>query len=395
MRPSALRRPHKVSTNKLKSDALLFELTDKLRTIRNASAETIWLARYAESLAAYQRSRVNNLQLNSHLQSITNALVALAGILTLAIGALRVMDGAMSLGALIAAMIVVWRVLVPIQIVSLNIARLKQTLSTVRQINDLVRLGTERENEVPPTLSRRLTGQLFASGVYLSLDAQQEPQLRGVNLEVKAGEIVAITGPSGSGKSTLLKVILGLYPQYMGTVRLGGLDLRQLHPAEARAAIGFASQQLAFFYGSIAANFRFACPSATDADIIAALAAVGVSLPNPALPEGLETRISGTDARSLSQGWLCRLSIARALVKKPAILLLDDPGSGLDQAGDAAFMAHLEVLRGKSTVLWVTARPSHMRMADRVVEMRGGMVVADGKPEAVIPRILERIAATA
>ncbi len=385
----------KVSANKLKSDALLFELTDKLRTIRNASAETIWLARYADSLAAYQRSRVDNLQLSSHLQSVTNALVALAGIMTLAIGALRVMDGAMSLGELVAAMMIVWRVLVPIQIVSLNIARLKQTLSTVRQINDLVRMGTERESEVPPTLSRRLNGQIFASGVYLSLGAQQEPQLRGVNLEVKAGEIVAITGPSGSGKSTLLKVILGLYPQYMGTVRLGGLDLRQLHPAEARAAIGYASQQLAFFYGSIAANFRFACPGATDADIVAALAAVGVSLPNPALPDGLATRISGTDTRSLSQGWLCRLSIARALVKKPAILLLDDPGSGLDQAGDTAFMAHLEVLRGKSTVLWVTARPSHMRMADRVIEMRGGVIVADGKPEAIVPRILARMTAAA
>jgi ABC-type multidrug transport system fused ATPase/permease subunit len=177
----------------------------------------------------------------------------------------------------------------------------------------------------------------------------------------------------------------------MGTVRLGGLDLRQLHPAEARTAIGYASQQLAFFYGSIAANFRFACPSATDADIIEALAAVGVSLPNPDLADGLETRISGTNARSLSQGWLCRLSIARALVKKPAILLLDDPGNGLDQAGDAAFMAHLEMLRGKSTVLWVTARPSHMRMADRVVEMRGGAIVAAGKPEAVVPRILARL----
>ena len=202
----------------------------------------------------------DNLQLGSHLQSTTNALVALAGIVTLAVGALRVMNDAMSLGELIAAMMIVWRVLVPIQIVSLNIARLKQTLSTVRQINELVRMGVERESEVPPTLSRRLDGDIFASGVYLSLGAQQEPPLRGVNLEVKAGEIVAITGPSGSGKSTLLKVILGLYPQYMGTVRLGGLDLRQLHPAEARTAIGYASQQLAFFYGSIAANFRFACP---------------------------------------------------------------------------------------------------------------------------------------
>jgi ATP-binding cassette subfamily C protein LapB len=386
---------NKVGANKLKSDGLLFELTDKLKTIRNASAERIWLARYADSLATYQRSRFDNVQLGSHLQVITNGLVGLAGIVTLSVGALRVMDGAMSLGALIAAMMIVWRVLVPIQIVSLNIARLKQTLATVRQINDVVRIGTEREREAPPTLSRRLSGNIQASGLYLSFGAQAEPQLRSVNLEIKAGEIVAIAGPSGAGKSTLLKAIFGLYPQYMGTVCLDGLDLRQLHPAEVRAAVGYASQQPAFFYGSVAANFRFACPSATDADITEALAAVGLSLPHAALANGLATRVTSTGAGSLSQGLLCRLSIARALVKKPAILLLDDPGNGLDRAGDAAFIAHLGVLRGKTTVLLVTARPSHMRAADRVIEMRAGIVVADGKPDTVIPKILKQITITA
>ena len=242
------------------------------------------LCRQSRDLSAIARRQ---LQLSSHLQSITNGLVALAGIATLTIGALRVMNGAMSLGELIAAMMIVWRVLVPIQIVALNIPRLKQTLSTVRQINEVVRIGSERESEVPPTLSRRLGGHILLQRFYLSLGAQHEPQLRGVNLEIKAGEIVAITGPSGSGKSTLLKVILGLYPQYMGTVRLDGLDLRQLHPAEVRAAIGYASQQLAFFYGSVAANFRFAIPAATRCRHPRSARPRGrVVLPHPELPEG-------------------------------------------------------------------------------------------------------------
>lgn len=384
-----------VGANKLKSDALLFELTDKLRTIRNAAAENIWLARYAQSLAAYQRSRFDNLQRDSFLQTVTSTLASVAGIVTLSVGALRVMDGVMSSGELIAAMIIVWRVLFPIQIVALNIARLKQTRSTVRQINDLIRVSNERKSETPRALARRLDGHIYAAGVYLSLGAQAEPQLRGVNLEIKAGELVAITGANGSGKSTLLKVILGLYPQYMGTVRLDGLDQRQLDPAELRTAIGYASQQPAFFYGSVGANFRFACPSANDEQIIEALAAVAVSLPHPALPDGLATRISGTEAQSISQGLLCRLSIARALVKKPPILLFDDPGNGLDRAGDAAFMAHLVLLKGRSTVLLVTARPSHMRLADRVVVMHGGVVAADGTPETIVPKILARPTAAA
>ena len=376
----------RVSANKLRSDALLFELTDKLKTIRNASAERMCLARYADSVATYQRSRFESVQHGSRLRILTNALVGLAGIMTLGLGALRVMDGAMSLGALIAAMMIVWRVLVPIQIVSLNIARLRQTLGTVSQINDVVRVGTDRERDAPPNLSRRLSGNILASGLYLSFNPQVEPQLRRVNLEVKAGEIVAITGPSGGGKSTLLKALFGLYPQYMGTIRLGGLDLRQLHPAEIRAAVGYASQQPAFFDDSLAANFRYAHLSATDADILEALAAVGLSLPQPALLHGLATRILNTGAGSLSQDLLCRLSIARALVKKPAILLLDDPADGLSRDGDAAFMACLKTLRGKTTVLLVTQRPSHMRVADRVIWMRSGVVVADSA-ETASPQI--------
>lgn len=381
----------RVGAAKLKSDTLLLELTDKLRAIRNSSAEDVWLTRYAHSLAAYQRARFGNLQLVLCLQTVTSGLVGLAGIVTLAVGALRVMDGAMSVGTLVSAMMIVWRVLVPIQIVALNMARLRQTLATVRQIDDVSRVGQERRRELPSLLSRRLTGNVLAAGAYLSLGGQPEPQLRGVNLSVKAGEIVAITGPSGSGKSTLLKLILGLYPNYMGAVRLDGFDLRQLDAAEVRAAIGYAAQQPAFFYGSIAANFRFANPAATDDDIVRALAAIGITLPNPALPHGLATRISGSEARAISQGLLCRLTIARALVKKPPILLFDDMGNGLDRAGDTAFLAHLATLRGKNTVLLVTARPSHMRAADRIVEMRGGIVAAEGPAEAMLPRILARM----
>jgi ABC-type multidrug transport system fused ATPase/permease subunit len=291
-------------------------------------------------------------------------------------------------------MMIVWRILLPVQIVSLNIPRLRQIWTTVGQINELVRMRAERE-DAAPMVFRRLGGNIATSGLYLSMGPQQEPQLKGVTLDIGAGEMVAITGPSGSGKSTLLKVLLGLYPQYMGTVRLSGLDLRQLDPGEIRANIGYAPQKPTFFYGSVGANLRFAYPNATDADIVEALAAVGIRLPNPALPDGIETRISGTGSRVFSQGMLCRLSLARAFVKKSSILLLDDPGNGLDRAGDAALNAHLNSLRGNTTVLLVTARPSHMRAADRVVVMNAGVVVANGKPDTIVPKIMERIASSA
>lgn len=392
--PASIAQITKVAASKLKSEAMLLELTGKLGTIRSASAESKWLTRYGERTATYERTRFENLRLSSLLRILTNALVALAGIATLGVGAHRVMEGSMSLGALVASMILVWRILLPVQIVSLNLPRLRQLRTTVRQINDLMRMRPERDDAIPMVF-RPLRGSIITSSLYLSMGSHQEPQLRRVNLEVNAGEIVAITGPSGSGKSTLLKVLLGLYPQYMGTVRLGGLDMRQLDPAEIRAAIGYAPNEPTFFYGSLAANLRFAFPDATDHDLIEALAAVGIRLPHADLPEGLDTRISGTASRSFSQGMLERLSLARAFVKKSSILLLDAPHRGLDAAGDIAMMTHLNALRGSTTVLLVTARPSHMRIADRVVVMNAGIVVASGKPEIMVPKIMERITSPA
>jgi ABC-type bacteriocin/lantibiotic exporter with double-glycine peptidase domain len=269
-----------------------------------------------------------------------------------------------------------------------------QLRTTVRQIDDLMRMRPERD-EASPLVYRRLRGCISTSGLYLNLGTRQEPQLRGVSMDIRAGEIVVVTGPNGSGKSTLLKVLLGLYPQYMGTVRLGGLDMRQLDPAEIRAAIGYASDDLTFFYGTVAGNLRFAFPDATDHDIVEALAAVGIRLPHPDLPEGIETRISATVAHSLSQGMLCRLALARAFVKKSSIVLLDAAHGGLDPGGDTALISHLCSLRGHSTVVLVSARPSHMRIADRVIVMNAGMVVASGRPDNIIPTIMENIRAGA
>jgi len=392
--PTAIAQVTKVANNRLKSDAVLLELTDRRETIRSASAETKWLTRYGNRLATYARSRFENARQSLSMQVVTNALGAFAGVVTLGVGAQRVMDETMTLGALVVAMMLVWRILLPVQIVSLNLPRLRQIRATVRQINDLMRMRSERDEAIPMVF-HRLQGSIFTSGLYLSMSAQQEPQLRGVSLDIKSGEIIAITGPTGSGKSTLLKVLLGLYPQYLGTVRLGGFDMRQLDPEEVRAAIAYAPNTPMFFHGTVATNLRLGFPDATDQDIVEALAAAGLRLPDPRLPEGIETRISGTVVRSFSQGMLCRLSLARAYVKKSSILLLDDSHNGLDPAGDDALTAHLEALRGTTTVLLVTARAGHMRVADRVLVMSGGIVVASGKPDAILPMIAEGTQTTA
>lgn len=388
--PTSIAQSTRMATCKLKADAILLELTSKLATIRGTFAETRWLGRCSAKLAAYERARFDSIRSGSSLRIITNAMVVLAGVATLGVGASRVMAGDLSLGGLVACMLVVWRMLIPIQVVALSFPRLRQIASTIRQIDDLMRMRPERDNAIPIAF-RHLRGSIGASGLYLNLGTRQEPQLRGINLDIAPGEIVAVTGANGSGKSTLLKVLLGLYPQYGGTVRIGGRDLRQLDPAELRAAFGYAPNTPTFFFGTVAENLRFAFPDATDHDLVEALAAAGIRLPHPDLPQGLETRISQTASRSFSQGMLCRLSLARAFVKKSPIILLDDAHGGLDPVGDAALLAHLSAVRGKQTVVLTTARPSHMRIADRILVMHAGAITANGPPEVVLPKIMESI----
>lgn len=392
--PASLTHTAKVAASRLKADAMLLELATKSGALHGASAEAAWIARYGRKLASYERARFDSARQTAAVQITTSALITFAGVATLAVGAGRVIDGTLSLGGLVACMIIVWRMLLPVQIVSLNLPRLWQLRTTLRQIDDLMRMRPERD-EAAPLVYRRLGGSISTSGLYLNLGTRQEPQLRAVSMDIRAGEIVVVTGPNGSGKSTLLKVLLGLYPQYMGTVRLGGLDMRQLDPAEIRAAIGYASDDRTFFYGTVAGNLRFAFPDATDHDIVEALAAAGIRLPHPDLPEGIETRISATAAHSFSQGMLCRLALARAFVKKSSIILLDAAHSGLDPVGDAALITHLSSLRGQTTVVLVSAQPSHMQIADRIIVMNAGTVVANGQPDNIIPTIMENIRAGA
>ena len=211
----------------------------------------------------------------------------------------------------------------------------------------------------------------------------------GVELAVKPGEIVAITGPSSSGKSTLLKLVAGLYQPQAGAVLIEGMDIRQLDLGELRDSVAFLPQTCNLFHGTIAQNLRLANPTASDEDLSRAVLDAGLMGDILALPDGLETRITDQLQSQLPSGFKQRLMLARAFVKQVSIYLLDEPGANLDEEGDAALMRKLQDLRGRATVILTTHRPSHMRLADRVAYLRGGRLLGAGPPDEMLPKILK------
>jgi ABC-type bacteriocin/lantibiotic exporter with double-glycine peptidase domain len=215
-----------------------------------------------------------------------------------------------------------------------------------------------------------------------------EAVLRNIQLEIKPGEMVAITGASGAGKTTLLRLMAGLYPPTMGSVLVDNMDLRQIDPAEWRSQIAFLPESTNFFYGTLAQNIRLARPDASDAEVMRALAEMGFDVDVGLLTEGLDQRLKAADLENFPEALRQRLALARCFIKNAPLFLLDNPAAGLDSNSEKYLLRKFASLKGRSTVVFTTFRPSHMRLADRVVLIKDGQVALDRPPEKVIERAI-------
>jgi ATP-binding cassette, subfamily C, bacterial LapB len=375
---------------KVKSDSLLVEICTRLKLIRADNAEDVCLNRASEMYRKYLTSKFHNQQLNNNLQVMAQAGVSISGAVVLGIGSIEVMNGSLSLGALIAVMAVVWRVLGPIQTVFLSLHRIRSTIGTIRQIDRLVKIKPEREPSRVMDAEFKTSGRLSLSGICFRYANRPDLAIKNISFDIQPGEFVVLTGSSGAGKSTLLKIMLGLYQPQSGSVRIGDLDLRQMDPAEVRQNLSFLGQESSFFYGTVAQNMRLAAPDATDGELVRALSMVGIKPDNPVLLDGMETRMNAQNRRSMSPAFIQRLAVARAFLRTAPIIILDEPANHLDREGDDALMGLVAKVKGHSTIIMSTARPSHMKLADRVIVLHEGVAIAQGKPEEIVPILLSQ-----
>jgi len=203
--------------------------------------------------------------------------------------------------------------------------------------------------------------------------------------------MVAICGNTGAGKSTLIKLIAGMYRPQAGSFSIDNLDIRQLNTMDLRRAISYVPQITSMFHGSIAQNMRLNNILATDKDLHKAAEEAGVLDDILALPEGFDTRIGDNTSDHLPPGFLRALSMARAFVNPAKILLLDEPGASLDDESDQRLIKQLKKLKRSHTIIMISHRPSHIRIADKAVMMEHGVVSFVGETDKVIDMMLENI----
>ncbi|MEQ8664522.1 MAG: ABC transporter transmembrane domain-containing protein [Rhodospirillales bacterium] len=370
---------------------LLVETLGNMRAVKTSGAEEKWLERYRDYSARASLNSFYTAQYGSLLNTISSILMTASGLGTVAFGVFRVLGGNMTIGALVASMILVWRILAPLQMAFVSMTRITQVRSSVAQINGLMNLKAERETDSIVIPLKRFVGRISFSRVSLRYSPEADPALVGVTFDVEPGEVVAIVGGNGSGKSTLLKLLAGLYVQQAGSVRIDDQDVRQLDVIELRHAISYVPQVYQFFYGTIAQNLRLTHPTASDEELWWACKEAGVLEDVLALEQGsgkwkrsgFEVRIGDSAGAQMPTSLLQRLNLARGYLKRAPIMLFDEPGNGLDYEGDQTFMKKVERLRGNTTVFLVTHRPSHLRMADKIVWMDTGHVRAVGPADQI------------
>jgi ABC-type bacteriocin/lantibiotic exporter with double-glycine peptidase domain len=299
-----------------------------------------------------------------------------------------VIYGGITGGAIIATMMMVWRLTGPMQSIFLAVTALMRTRGTVRQIENLMKLQGEGEGGVNQSIMPEMSGIISFSRVSFRYANDADPALLGVTFTVRPGQMVVVTGPSGSGKSSLLKLINRVFIPQAGTIRLDNSDIRQLLASDLRSRISYMPQNCEIFYGSVMQNIRLVHPSATDAEVHWALEMAGVSEYIRLLPEGVDTRISNSRSEQLPRGFRQSLSLARVLLKPAPVVLMDEPGAGMDEVGERALIRCIEWLRGKSTIIVVSHRPAHMRLADAVVYLDHGSVSAMGTFEQIKDQVM-------
>lgn len=386
---SKILRSGKARTDKQR---IIMQTVAGRKEIKSIGGETVWWERFRENSGEAVLSNYQTFLSNNVMNNLAQGMMTFTGVAVLGVGTLQVIAGDMTIGALIAIMALVWRVLSPLQSAFLSFSKFQQTIKAIRQINQLMKLRNERKGGKSGLILEKLQGDIRIERVSFRYGPDRDPALLGVSFQVKPGEMVAITGNTGSGKSTLVKMIAGMYAPQAGSIQVDSMDLRQLNAMDLRRAIAYVPQQTHFFHGTIAQNIRLNNSLATDEQVRSAAEEAGVLEEILALPEGFDSRIGDTTIDRMPPGFLRSLSMARAFVSPAKILLLDEPGASLDDESDQRFVERLNKIKGNRSIVMVSHRPSHIRLADKAVLMEQGSVAHIGKPDEVIALLLENTA---
>lgn len=359
----------------------LVETLHGIRAIKSLALEKLRKTAWDQKVAASVRQRTTVMNLSIIANVITNALSQLLQLTILGVGIMKVFDGSLSLGALIAFNMMSSRVTGPLlQIVAL-INEYQQTALSVKMLGTVMDHPEERD-PAARGITPVITGKMDFEQVHFRYDGAVSPALDRVSFSIEEGQFVGIVGRSGSGKTTLTKLIQGLHTPQEGTVQLNGTDIRHIDLVHLRRSIGVVLQENILFRGTIRENIAAGKPDASLDEVMEAARMAGAQEFIDRLPHSYETFVEES-ATNFSGGQRQRLAIARSLLLKPRVLLFDEATSALDPESEAIVQQNLaDIARGR-TMIVVSHRLSSLANADSILVLEQG-AVADYAPHSVL-----------
>jgi ATP-binding cassette, subfamily C, bacterial LapB len=384
-----LQRPLDRAMKRLQAESaarhgVLVESLSGLETVRATGAEARMQTAWERSVAATARSGEDVHFWASLALTSANTAQQLTSLFLVIIGVFLILDGKLTVGALVAANMLAGRVLAPIAGIASVITRGTQTLSALKSIDRIMSLERERSPERSYVARKIQEGRIAFENVSFAYPNAPGKALDKVSFKIEGGERIGIIGRVGSGKTTVGRLLLGFYEAQEGRILVDGVDSRQYDPSDLRAGIGFAMQDTDLFFGKLRDNIAFGKPEATDEEVLAAARLSGVESFIAGHPMGYDMPIS-EGGRSLSGGQKQAIGLARVLIRKPRVLFLDEPTAHFDVRSEAEFLERLKAIRDQQmTIIISTHRLSLLSMVDRLLLFDNGRLVADGPRDKVL-----------
>jgi len=362
------------------------EAISGIRVVQSFTAERVEAERYGDLIRDSFRVALKRARLRAaFMPTVIFAMFSSLGVV-LWYGGRLVLQGDLTPGQLISFLFYTITVAASIGAFTGLVTQFQEALGASSRIFELLDTPSDLKEAARPTPLHTAQGRVTLEGVNFTYgDHDDRPVLRGLDLDVKPGEIIALVGPSGAGKSTLVALVPRFYDVTAGRVLLDGVDVRDLALRDLRAHVGIVPQETQLFSGSLRDNIAYGRPGATQADIEAAARAANAHDFIVSFPDGYDTMV-GERGVKLSGGQRQRVAIARALLKDPRVLILDEATSALDSESEAVVQEAVDRLMIGRTTLVIAHRLSTVRGADRIVVLDGGRVQDVGSHDELMQR---------